>query len=136
MMCRSNLAAKIKENTMKRYRTLSLITIFFLGLALNAAADSNQSGKIKLSDHVVVAGTQLEPGDYVVRWKGNGPEVEVSFLQNGNEVLSVRGTLLEKNNRQNSFTTTLDEDGSRILNEIAFSKLTLVIATPAPQASQ
>ena len=112
---------------MKRI-VLFVLPIIIFGLSLTAAADSKQSGKIKLSNHVVVAGTQLQPGEYVVRWDGSGPDVQVRFVRDGDEVASVPGTLhTKKSDYEVATTTHLHEDGATVLTEIAFSKVTLVL---------
>lgn len=95
-------------------------------LSLSAVADTKQSGSITLSNSVVVSGTQLNPGAYVVRWDGTGPEVQVQFLHDGKELVSLPGKLVKQRNQYNSsVTTSVTEDGSRTISEIGFSKVTL-----------
>jgi len=56
--------------------------------------------------------------------------IQVKFLRGGSEVVSLIGTVIERESDYDSFTTRPDESGSRILSEIAFSKVTLVLTPP------
>ena len=114
---------------MKRITLFSIFPIILWTLSL-AAADSSHSGKINLSGPVTVSGTQLEPGDYVVRWTAIGPDTQIKFLRNGVEVASATGTVLQGKNATQSVTTDSGENGSRVLSQIRLSKVTLEF-TPA-----
>jgi hypothetical protein len=46
-----------------------------------------------LEQQVKVAGTQLSPGQYTVVWEGNGPDVQVSFVQGKNTVATAPAKL-------------------------------------------
>jgi len=120
---------------MKPIMNLIIFPVVLWGLSLSAAAAPNQSGKISVSNHVLVSGTELHPGEYTVRWSGVGPEVQVQFFHDGHEVVSLTGTLLEKKNTYDSFSTRLNDEGARELSEIAFSKATLLLTAPAAPVS-
>ena len=115
---------------MKYVGLLSILSAIVFALSLTAAADSKQSGKITLHNNVVVSGTQLHPGEYVVRWSGTGPDVQVRFLHDGGEVVSLTGTVVQKENKVKSITTFAGEGGARVLSEIALPSATLMLATP------
>ena len=121
---------------MKVIRYMQLLPIFFCLLAVVAAADAAKKGEIKFSDHVMVSGTQLEPGDYVVQWNESGPGVVIKFLHDGKEVTSVIGEVVQEKNPHNSFTTNSAENGSRVLTKIAFSDVSLVLAPDETSTSQ
>ena len=121
---------------MKVIRHISLLSIALCLLAIAAPADSRKKGEVTFSSHVVVSGTELEPGKYVVRWNGSGPGVQVRFIHDGEEVASVTGNVIEKKNPHDSFTTSSGENGSRVLTEIAFSGVTLVLAPDTASTSQ
>jgi hypothetical protein len=121
---------------MKRFRYIPILSIIFCLLTPAALADSKQKGEVTFSSHVVVSGTELEPGKYVVRWNGSGPGVQVRFTHDGEEVVSVTGNVIEKKNPHDSFTTSSGENGSRVLTEIAFSGVTLVLAPDKASTSQ
>jgi hypothetical protein len=122
----------MKLNQLNRY--ISILPIILCLLTVVAAADSNKKAEVKFSDHVMVSGTQLEPDEYVVRWNGSGPGVQIKFLHDGKEVTSVTGNVVQQKNPHNSFTTNSGENGSRVLTEIAFSDVTLVL-TPGQTSS-
>ena len=115
---------------MKCVGLLSILSAIVFALSLTAAADSKQSGKITLNNPVVVSGTQLHPGEYVVRWSGSGPDVQVSFLHDGDEVVSLTGTVLQRENEMKSITTIPGEGGARVLSEIDLPRVTLMLAPP------
>ena len=120
---------------MKRI-VLLILPFIIAALSLPATAASKQSGKVTLSSNVSVGGTQLHPGDYVVRWDGLGPDVQVRFVHEGEEVVSVPGTVQTKKSDYEVATTTHPgENGTRVLAEIAFYDTTILLphsdASPA-----
>ena len=121
---------------MKLVRYTSIFSIVFFLLTTAALADSKQKGEVTFSNHVVVSGTELEPGKYIVRWDGNGPGVQLRFMRDGEEVVSVTGNVIQQKNPRNSFTTNSGENGSRVLAEIDFSDVTLVVTPNNPPTSQ
>ena len=121
---------------MKLVRYISIFPIIFCLLTVAAVADSKRKGEVTFSDHVIVSGMQLEPGKYVVSWNGSGPGVQLKFMHDGQEVASITGKVIEQKNPQNSFTTNAGENGSRVLTEIAFSDVTLVLTPDEASTSE
>ena len=121
---------------MKLIRYISAFPILFCLLTVAAAADSKQKGEITLSDHIMVSGTQLEPGAYVVRWNQSGPGAQIRFLHEGEEVATVTGKVIQQKNPYNSLTTNTGENGSRVLAKIDFSDVTLVLTPGEASTSQ
>ncbi len=112
---------------MKRIVFLAM-PITIAALSRPAPAASKQSGKVTLSSNVSVGGTQLHPGDYIVRWDGSGPDVQVRFLHEGKEVVSVPGTLqTKKSDYEVAATMHPGENGTRVLAEIAFYDTTILL---------
>jgi len=120
---------------MKLIRYTSFSIIFCL-LTMVAAADSNRKDKITFSDHVTVSGTQLEPGDYIVQWNGSGPGIQIKFLHDRKEVISITGNVIEQKNLRDSFTTRRGENDSRVLTKIDFSDVSLVLTSGETSSSQ
>ena len=110
-----------------KHIVLFILPIIIGALSLPATAGSRQSGKITLSTNVIVGSTQLHPGDYVVRWDGLGPEVQIIFVHEGEEVVSVPGTLQPKKSDYEATTTHPGENGTRVLAEIAFYNTTILL---------
>jgi hypothetical protein len=59
-----------------------------LGLAvlLASSAFASNKGSLQVREPLEVAGQQLAPGEYQLRWAGTGSNVEVSFMQGKKEV--------------------------------------------------
>lgn len=121
---------------MKLIRYTSILSAILCLLTIVATADSNRNEKVTFSSHVMVSGTQLKPGAYVVQWNGSGPGVQIRFLRNGKEVTSVTGNVLEQKNVHDSVTTERGENDSRVLTEIDFSDVTLLLAPGQTSTSE
>jgi hypothetical protein len=119
---------------MKLVRYVPSVLVVLCLLTVAAVADSK--GEVTFSDHVMVSNTQLEPGNYVVRWNGSGPGVQLKFMHDGKEVASVTGKVIEQKNPHESVTTNSGENGSRVLTEIAFSDVKLVLTPDEVSTSQ
>jgi hypothetical protein len=46
-----------------------------------SSAFAATTNNFQIGNPVTVNGTALKPGDYTVKWDGNGPNVELSILQ-------------------------------------------------------
>ncbi len=119
---------------MKLARYISIVPLVLCFLAVAASADSKEKREVTFSDHVMVSGTQLEPGKYLVRWNASGPAADIKFMQEGREVASATGNVIEQKNRQTSVTTSVGENGSRVLAEIDFSDVTLDLSSATSTA--
>ena len=71
----------------------NLAKIVALGLALfmaaGAFASNNNRGYLRTDEAVEINGQRLPAGEYQVKWEGNGPSVELSFMQGRKEVAKV-----------------------------------------------
>ena len=56
-----------------------LLLLAFAAMPSSSVAKDKDSEHITLSDPVMVAGTELKPGDYRVTWEGTGDAVKVTF---------------------------------------------------------
>lgn len=83
----------------------------------------------------MVADTQLEPGNYDIRWTGNGPEVQITFLHEGEEIARSSGRLILQKNDYESVTMNTQENGSRVLTEIDLPNATLILAAKDASAT-
>jgi YVTN family beta-propeller protein len=64
-----------------KFLTFSKYAALSLALILASRAFGSTKGSLQLSNPVIVNKTILKPGDYTVKWEGNGPNVELSILQ-------------------------------------------------------
>jgi hypothetical protein len=98
---------------------LSVAALMFPALAL---ARNKNEHTVNIPNPVVVAHKQLNPGTYKVEWKGTGPHVQVSFLQQGKVVTTAPGTL-KTNDRQateDDIITRKSASNKQMLEEIDF----------------
>lgn len=71
----------------------SLIVLF--ALAVVAAGFAAEKRNFQILDPVQVNGTTLPAGDYVAKWDGSGPSVQVSIIRNGRTVTTVPATVVQ-----------------------------------------
>jgi hypothetical protein len=100
---------------------VSLVSLF----PLNAIAGNKQSANVNLSDPIVVAGTQLKPGDYTVRWSGAGSDVQVQFMQGKKELVSAPAKLVNKHHNTSPMILTDSANGAVTLKELGLSDISL-----------
>jgi hypothetical protein len=111
-----------------------------LGLALLLATSvfAANKGSLQVSDPVTINGKQIQPGDYTVKWEGNGPAVELSVLHGKDVVATVPARMVDLNAApdRNSAITSLNSDGHKSLSEIRFSgkKYALAIGSETARA--
>ncbi len=119
-------------------KRICLILAFVLCvLPLNAVAGTKQSATISLSEAVVISGTHLQPGEYVVRWNGTGSEAQVQFLQGKKELVTVPAKVISQSNPMSpAITMRPTGDGAKTISEIDLSKVTLQFPEKAEAAQK
>ena len=84
---------------MKAVRLLAvaamLSLVFPLASLASAKTSQQQKEKVSVVDPVQIAGQTLQPGNYQVEWQGNGPMVNVKFLQYGKTLLTAPAQLAQ-----------------------------------------
>ncbi len=81
---------------MKKITSTLIIALLSSTLSIAAFARTKNTAKITLPELARIAGKQLAPGDYTLRWTGSAPNVNVTFLQDNKQVASAPATLLTK----------------------------------------
>lgn len=109
-------------------RIVLTIALLITAFALKASAGDVQSRNITLWNDVVISGTEVPAGQYTVQWTETGPNVEIHFLRDGDEIVSAEATVIKQRNSRDSLTTRLEDEGYRSLSEISFSNTTLRLA--------
>jgi hypothetical protein len=101
---------------MKHVRYIALLSALAVLSPLGAFARDKNQRSVDIPDAVQVGGTQLQAGHYKLQIEGTGPDVQVTFLQNGKTVATVPGKLKTNDNDvtqdsivENSANKTLDE---------------------------
>lgn len=104
-----------------KYLCSALLSVLLLAPIPLLARDAN-SRSVNLSDKVVVAGHQLDPGHYKIEWQQSGPRVEVNFIQAGKTVASVPATLKTNDAQvtQDDIVTRQTASNQERLTEIDF----------------
>ncbi len=101
------------------------------------AADAHK-GNFQISSPVQVSGKQIPAGDYVAKWDGAGPEVQVNIVKDGRTVATVPAKLIQLDAKADQDAAELKSgsNGSRELTTLRFSgkKYSLEIAPAAAQA--
>jgi len=102
-----------------RYQAL-LSTVAVLSPLSLFARDKNEHS-VDIPDAVQVGGTQLEPGNYKVKWQGAGPDIQVTFLRDGKHVATVPATL-KTNDVQVTQDDIVTDSANKTLTEIDFHR--------------
>ncbi|MGA8540904.1 MAG: hypothetical protein WB566_15480 [Terriglobales bacterium] len=107
---------------MKHFKYIALLSTLALLFPLAALARDKNEHSVDVSDRVQVGSTQLNPGKYKVEWQGTGPQVEVTFLRNGETVATVPGTLKMNDNQVTMDAVVIGTANSNVktLQEIDF----------------
>ena len=90
-----------------------ILAVLLCVLPLSVAAGTKQSASINISEPVVVSGTHLQPGDYIIRWSGTGQDAEVQFYQGKKQVVSTPAKVVRESNANSpAITMRPTGDGS------------------------
>ena len=89
-------------------------------------AKTSNSGSFDLTDFARIGSTVLHPGHYKAEWTGSDTALEISILQNGKTVATVRGKLKQLPSKApyTAVSTKARSDNSRQVNEIDFDNRT------------
>jgi hypothetical protein len=106
---------------MKHLRYLTLLSILAVLSPLSVLARDKNQHSVDIPATVQVAGTELKPGNYKVEWQGTGPDIQVTFLQNGKTVATVPATL-KTSDGQVTQDQVVTNSENNTLNEIDFRR--------------
>jgi virulence-associated protein VagC len=120
---------------MTNLKHVAVLSSFALLSSICALAADNNKHSVDFPESLQIGSTELKAGSYKVEWQGPGPTVQVSFLQNGNTVITVPATLQtnDKQVTQDDVVTDTTSANRKALEEIDFDhqKEALVFAQPA-----
>lgn len=102
-------------------KVATLVLLLFAAMSVFAGTD-NHKGGLTLSASAQVGGTQLEAGDYAVKWEGTGPAVQVNILRNGKVVATVPAQLvnLDKKSAYSQAYISTGANGERTVTRLQF----------------
>ena len=91
-----------------------------LALLLAATAFAANKGTLQVSDPITVSGKQITPGEYIVKWEGTGPDVELNILRGKNLVATVPAHMvdLDRAPDRDATVTVVNNSGNKVLSEI------------------
>jgi len=114
-----------------------MIAVTLLAFASMAFAASNvRKESIQIYGPTNVNGTVLPAGEYVAKWEGAGPSVQVSFVHEGKVVATVPAMVVES--AEKAANTAAELHGDRELNILRFAgkKYSLSFNGTATQAAK
>jgi len=100
-----------------------MIAVAVLAMTTAAFAGNNShKDSFQIFEPAQINGTQLPAGNYVAKWEGAGPNVQVNIVRNGKTVATVPATVVQSVQKAESDAAELDsKSGTRELNAIHFS---------------
>jgi len=105
-----------------KLNNLAKFVVLGLAVLMATAAFASNKGSLHVDEAVVVNGQQIPAGDYQLRWEGNGPNVELAFMQGRKEVAKTSAKVIELDQKPNFDSTVIDHsDGKATVSEIRFA---------------
>ena len=100
----------------------ALVFCLAMALATSAFAADSHKASFQISESVQVNGTELAAGDYVAKWVGDGPDVQVSITRNGKEMATVPAKLVQLDRKSAEDASEIRANGSgRELGSLQFA---------------
>jgi len=111
----------MKRSIRKSFRTGALSMVLLL--AASASALAKNSGTVTLDRDVVLRGTTLPAGHYVVRWTTHSPQATVEFARAHKVVFSTEGRFEDRGRKYDSDMIVYETaaDGAVTISEIRFA---------------
>jgi hypothetical protein len=104
-------------------------------LLSTAAFAGNKAESLYLGDATQLNGKQLPAGTYQLKWKGNGPDVQVEILQGKKVVATAPAKLEQASTKPEKDAAVIDTmSGSRSLTEARFAGKNYKLVFPGPEA--
>jgi hypothetical protein len=113
-------------------KVLFLVTMVFLPAF--AFAGPRNSANIELDQPVTIAGTQLVPGQYKLIWEGNGPNVNVSFVEGKKTVATAPAKLMSNPTNEEAIETATQTDNTQILRAVDLKSVAIRFEDAVPGA--
>jgi hypothetical protein len=110
-------------------KTLPVILMLGLLLIQPAAALTNDAVDVTLLGPIVINGSHVNAGNYLIRWVSNSPDGVMTLLKGRKVVAEARGKAVERDAKAKDtlIITQDDGNGNRVLKEIQFKGKTQAI---------
>jgi len=116
---------------------LAKTVVLGLAVLLASSAFASNKGTLQVRELSEVAGQQLAPGEYQLRWDGTGSNVEVSFMQGKKEVAKVSAKVVALDKASDYDTAVFDHSsGKAIVSEVRFAGKKYAIALGATEKAE
>lgn len=112
----------------KYSKVATLVLLLIAAMSVFAGTD-NHKGGLTLSAPAQVGGTQLDAGDYAVKWDGAGPSVQVNIIRNGKVVATVPAQVvsLDKKSAYSQADISTGANGERTVTRLQFEGQTFAL---------
>jgi hypothetical protein len=116
---------------------LAKTVVLGLAVLLASSAFASNKGTLQVRELSEVAGQQLAPGEYQLRWDGTGSNVEVSFMQGKKEVAKVSAKVVALDKASDNDTAVFDHSsGKTIVSEVRFAGKKYALAIGATEKAE
>jgi plastocyanin len=122
---------------MKHVAKLWVLVGLFAALSVTAFASPKEKKKtITITQQAQVAGTQLKPGDYQLRWENNGSQTtNVTFYRGKEAVVTVPAQVVNQKNDGNADMEFNTQNGGYRLDRVFLSDQVLEFGGASGSAS-
>lgn len=116
---------------------LAKTVVLGLAVLLASSAFASNKGTLKVHETLEVAGQQLAPGEYQLRWDGTGSSVEVSFMQGKKEIAKTSAKLVNLDRASDNDAALVDHSsGKAIVTEVRFAGKKYALALGATEKAE
>ena len=105
-----------------RWSNLAKFVVLGLAVLMATAAFASNKASVYFDEAVQVNGQQIPAGNYQLRWEGNGPNVELSFMQGKKELAKTSAKLTELDRASDYDSAVIDHsNGNAAVSQIRFA---------------
>jgi hypothetical protein len=116
---------------------LAKTVVLGLAVLLASSAFASNKGSLKVRETFEVAGQQLAPGEYQLRWDGSGSNVEVSFMQGRKEVAKASAKVVALDKASDYDSAVVDHSsGKATVSEVRFAGKKYALAIGATEKAE
>ncbi len=107
---------------MSKRKNLMILVTLLVFLAAVPTFAAKGSARFTISSPLFVAGNEVNPGQYEIKWEANSAEATVTFMLMEKVVVKVQGKIVEGDKKFNfdTFLTGKDSAGRAAIKEIQF----------------
>ena len=116
---------------------LAKTVVLGLAVLLASSAFASNKGSLHVREPIEVAGQQLAPGEYQLRWDGTGSNVEVSIMQDKKEVAKAPAKVVALDKAYDYDSAVIDHaSGKATVSQVRFAGKKYVLAIGATEKAE